>query len=378
MVMAETFPQWPICLGLSGMPTVLLSFLLFSRLNTHSVLLNVSLLRTCGTSVKAMSHFNTIQDLQYLPFKLMSPGILMCMCVCVCGGSHCVSQSSLCVMMQRPTNLIQTSRLPDKRLQPRRSPPPPLITAAIKWPVWTCDVLDMNQGSAALVSQLFLGKQPRGLRGNGLKGPHISIRIPSHLLCVSVRARGWQIYPPPPRMTFGLLYICYKSASFRAADTLLCESPPNSGLQFETVSSFSGGGTHRLQPEGRKSGLFLFVFLLNQPLLVPLSFPGTRSLTGGFAWSGSHLHTVTAGPHPRTNAVLLGSLAVFPMPCLETRGPAPDMAQTVNSSINSYLLRELHSLKVWSAWFFDVSARSACAGAHWSNLWAVTKAATGN
>lgn len=41
----------------------------------------------------------------------------------------------------------------------------PAGPAAIKWPVWTRDVLDMSQGSAAKPGvTVLLGKLPRGFR----------------------------------------------------------------------------------------------------------------------------------------------------------------------------------------------------------------------
>lgn len=42
-----------------------------------------------------MSHFTTIQDFKYLPFKLISPDILMCVCVFVEGPI--VSNKAYCV-----------------------------------------------------------------------------------------------------------------------------------------------------------------------------------------------------------------------------------------------------------------------------------------
>lgn len=232
--------------------------------------------------------------------------------------------------MQRPTNLIQTFRLPDKGYSPGASP---LITTAIKRPVWTRDVLDMNQGSAALVSQFFLGNS-RGALGKRTERPHISIRTPPSLPPTSsVCLWGARLtdLSPQQQMTFRLLYICYKSTSFQAADTLSLWVTQYSRLQMETVASFSGGVTRRLHRETIRSKIMTFFCFFWWLSLCWYCWASWNLIH--HRWislvriSSPYIHPPPPPPTPTLSHALFGA---------EGR-PQPDFAQTVNStrSVNS-------------------------------------------
>lgn len=183
--------------------------------------------------------------------------------------------------MQRPTNLIQSFRLPDKGCSPGA---PPLITTAIKWPVWTRDVPDMKQGSASLVSQCFLGNS-HGAWGKRTERPHILIRIPpTSSVC---EERGWQMYPHNSRRLPGF---CTHVISLPHSRPLTCFSVthPKFSPPHGNSGSYSGGVTHWLHKGTTRSKIMTFFSWIS---LCWYRWPSWNLI--GFVWSGSHLHAIT-------------------------------------------------------------------------------------
>lgn len=200
--------------------------------------------------------------------------------------------------MQRPTNLIQTFRLPDKGSSPGA---PPLITTAIKRPVWTRDVLHINQGSAALVSPFFLGNSRGALGEMDWKATHLNQDPLPPPPCVC-EERGGQIYPHDSGWLSGLCtYV---------------RSPPHSRLLTRCSVSHPQFSSQKKKKEKK-----------NQ-------------------W-----------PPPEL------------APRHDTGGKQRMLPKTASCSA---------LFEVWSDGFLKVSARSAWAGARWSNLWAGNETATGN
>lgn len=170
---------------------------------------------------------------------------------------------------------------------------------------------------------ILLGKQLRGFRETDWKATYLNQYPPTPHPPSFVCLWGARLTDlcPQQQMTFGLFKYGISLPHSRLLRRCSVSHPKYSPLRVQKATFFIPGIKHHYHKGTIKSKTMTFYFFADSAFAGITQLPGTWTMTGGFVWSGSHLQTLPPPPHPNKHSIA-GCLAVFPMPCLETRaGP---------------------------------------------------------